>query len=247
MPISRSDVLGALSFCLTGKVTQEKIYEWALSQAVAKDYDGIAGADPLLKESVQALIDMSNPGPGYAPTREDLVYYLRCLEGAASFEPLAVRLEKAQAKEREKDRGRRQRVISVSREQYILWMRIYVVLFAAGSFLINTVWIFKPEFFDVETKRSFLENFADALPQLVYSGTLLLPPGVMVRGWPFYIYFSIFVAGMLAYWAATVSVVMGLGLHPYLLLVFAPFGGIPPAIAVWLLWQKRKEFLKSLK
>lgn len=252
MPISRSEVLSALNFFLTGKITEQKLYEWALSQVVAKEYEDVAGSDPLLRETFQAIIDMSNPGQGYTPTREDLVYYLRCLQGSVSFEPLAVRLEKVRAKERvqERDRERalRRKVIkriTVSREHYLLWARIYVALFAASSFLINVLGIFKPELFDIETGRSVPANFLDALPHLVYSGLLLLPVSVTARGWAFYIYFSIFVVGMLGYWVATVSVVMSLELPLYFLFVFAPFGGIPPAVAVWLLWLKRKEFLKG--
>ena len=126
-----------------------------------------------------------------------------------------------------------------------MWARIYVILFAACSFLINVISLLKPEFVSAQGGRTFGENFSDALPHLVYSGMLLLPMEIMIKGWAFYVSFSIFVVGMLAYWVATVSVVIGLGLHPLALLVFAPFGGIPPAIAVWLLWQKRKEFLKN--
>ena len=253
MPIVRSDVLSALNFFLSGKINEQKLYEWALSQVVAKDYEDATSGDPLLREVCQAIIDMSNPGQGYIPTREDMMYYVRCLVGTVSFEPLAVRLEKSRqkdhAKERAKGRAHRQTVMkrfSFTAEQYILWVRIYVVLFAACSFLINAVAVFRPELFGVEGETSLLANFLDALPHLVYTGALLLPASVMVKGWIFYLYFSIFVVGMLGYWVATVSIVISMGLHPYMLLIFAPFGGIPPAMAVWLLWQKRKELLKSL-
>ncbi len=244
MPLSRSETLLAITNLLEEKISQAKIYEWALAQAVAKDYDVVVKDDPLLGETIQVLIDM-NHQQGYVPTREDLQYYKDCLEGNADFEPLAVRLEKTKrAKQAEAEKKRAQPQPTAGARPKTIprkIMRVYVVLFALTSLIVNITGIIKPGYYRPEDIVTRADAIKEAIPHFIYIAFLLMPPHRLAAGFLSYLALPVLFFGTIFYFYITVSIVFQQNLNPLLLLVYAPFALIPALLALWLLITEKKH------
>jgi len=244
MSLTRSEALQVLNDFLNDKISQVKVYEWALVQAVAKDYEMVAQNDPLLGETIQAFLDMSHQQGDYIPTRDDISYYQRCLQGQASFEPLSIRLEKmkeAQKKMVQEEKVKARQSVIVHKTFSRTVMRVYVIMFALTSLTVNIIEIIKPGFFKVGEALTHGQAFREALPHFGYVIFLLIPPYIVVNGFLYYLTLPVLFMGVIFYFYITVSIVLQLKLNPLLIVCFAPFALVPALLALWLVMTQKKN------
>ena len=244
MSLTRTEILQVVSDFLNDKISQLKVYEWALGQAVAKDYEIIAQNDPLLHETIQALIDMNHQHGEYIPTREDIIYYQKCLQGQVPFEPLSSRLEKIkEARERaaQEERAKTQKAMAMPKTLSRTVMRVYVIMFALTSLVVNISGIIKPGLFRPEEMVTRAQAIREAFPHFIYAIFLLTPPHISVKGLLYYLALPILFMGTIFYFYITVSMVFQLKLNPLMILSFAPFALIPALLALWLFLTQKKN------
>src|SRR3989338_330444 len=252
MAMTRSEVQEILKIFLEGKVSQEGGYEWVWAKVVTKDYKDIAQIDPLISETMQALIDINHDDVVVIPTRKDLEYYYLCLDGQKQFVSRTARKQENkklhQQEKAEKIRAAKasltQTLLSIDRELFYTMAKVYVCLFAVTSLLINVLGILKPEFFRPGTNTTSLKVLLEAAPHIVYAILLLLPRALLTRGiwYPFALF--VFSAATVFYWFVTIAIVVRFSLNIFLLVLFAPFAGITAFLALWLLWKEKKPHLK---
>ena len=234
MLIDRMTVLVKLKGFLNGELSKEEVYHWALSKAVSEEFLNLPQIDPLLFETLQALVDINHEDAEVIFTREDLEYYQRCLEGNEEFNSL--RAKRTQNKPR-----------AVPKKFFIdldLIARIYVVMFGICSVIIHFVGIFIPNFLRMNINPpSRLDSFLDSLPHFVYAVFLFLSPKVLARGNLYYVALMASTFGIFYYVNLTFNIVKALGVHILVVLVLLPYGGLPAALALYLLFKARKSYL----
>ena len=234
MTIFKNFALTKLNDFLDGKIPQETIYEWALAVVVSREYEQLVKTDPILKAVIQALIDMNHKDAGRVPSRADLEYLKKCLEGQAEFEPLAQRWEKARKEEKENK--------SKSQGSLFLALRIYVVLFALCSIAVNILAVLKPNLFQWELENpSALNVLLQVWPHLLYAIFLLIPFKKLVRGLLYYCSIGVLGSGSFYYGYITVDIVIKLSLNILMIFVVAPFSVIPAVVALFLLIHERRQ------
>ena len=86
--IERELVLKKLTQYLNSEISRTDVHAWALSVAVAREFD--QEADPLVTMTVHSLIDISHDNLKKIPSRRALEYYRLCLEGRRR-DPFGVR------------------------------------------------------------------------------------------------------------------------------------------------------------
>ncbi len=246
MALQRPDVAHILRLFLTEGVPQERMYEWALAQAVSKEYEQLTIGDPLIKEVIQAILEMNHADLEHVPTRDDLIYYLQCLEGTKDFEPAQQRRARVVQEQRPPSPRKATAPQGVDQKMqalYLIFAKVYVALFASVSLAVNIAGLVKPELFGIG--ESAEANWKESLPHLIYAVILLIPRKILIQNKLFYPTMIVLILGILFYWTIDVSIVTKFRLHILLVFLFAPFTVIPASLAVWLFWRKRQEFIKS--
>jgi hypothetical protein len=87
MLVDRNTVLEKLKGYLDNTISKKEIFEWAHSIVITQDYDKISKTDKLLSESIHALWQLHHDDGKFDPSREELEYYMKCLEGKEKFPP----------------------------------------------------------------------------------------------------------------------------------------------------------------
>lgn len=245
MPLNRSEAVLALTNLLDNKISESQVYEWALAYAVSGEFETIVSDDPLLREVIQVLMDMSNQGAAFVPTKDDLIYYKKCLEGEADFEPLASRLEKIKKARRaiveQVQQQKKELLVAKPKTLSRKIMRIYVILFALTSLAVNAAGIVKPGLFRPDEIISRGQAFKEAFPHFIYVAVLLTPVQTVIRGVLYYLALPTLFLGTIFYFYITVSIVLQLKLNPLMILAFAPFALIPALFSLWLLLTEKKD------
>ena len=230
----RQAVSDKLEAFLTGQLPQEGIYEWALSEVCKEDYEKTTQADLLLKETMQAILDINHDNVKLRPDRSDLTYCLNCLKGKEGFEPLEKRIKQRQAEERRKGRD------PESIKKILKMCRVYTVLFGICSLAVNIFALFKPQVFRLSfAGLSGTNTFIEVAANIIYAVTILWPAEKIGRGKFFYLSALILSLGFIYYWWASLSIVLKLSLHPLMIFVVAPFSGFPATLGLALLLKRK--------
>lgn len=239
--LNREIVLEKLKAFLENKLPQDDLYEWALSQVCKSDYEATVKDDIVLKEALQAMIDINRSEVQYIPTREDLDYYRRCLSGKQKYQPLELRRKSGDAKSIKSEQAK-------FKDDLFLGLRIYVLLFAFCSLVVNIFAIFRPELlkFQIENPTT-IEAIGVVFPHILYSAFLLTPLRYLTRKRWYYLALTVFCLGSIYYWSITISIVLKLSLNILLIFVFAPFTGIPTLFAILLLLDEKAKDESLLK
>ncbi|MFA5088288.1 MAG: hypothetical protein WC552_04565 [Candidatus Omnitrophota bacterium] len=219
---------------LENNISQESLYEWALAQAVREEYDELAKNDPVVKKTMQALIDINQEDVQHKPTREDLKFYRRCLEGRDVLEADG---EEGRGKGEEFKRDR----LLQRKEEFYFISRVYVILFASCSAFVNFYSIIYPGFIKFALAApSRWVAFQQAFPHFLYAVFLIMPPRILAGRKLFLPSFVVLAMGTLYYWMVAVAIVEKLSLHVLLLAAIAPFSATPALLALMLLWEAKK-------
>jgi len=230
----RTVIIKQLREFLTGKITKDQVYKWALAQVVLPGYENVAQADPVVKEALQALVAITHDDARDKPTGGDLKYYLGCLEGNRDFEPLEERRRRKDVKKEVKKRD--------YKAEARLTSRVYVILFGLSCLVVNIFSIINPGFFTLGINAP--DRFSvliQSLPHIIYATLILLPPQVLVKKNSYFVYLIIFALFSVYYWFVALSFVLKFSLNPLLMLVLAPYSGMPAILALLLLIEERKN------
>ena len=246
MLINREIVLKELSAYLNHQISKQEIYEWALLVASAPNFEDLAPKDPLVKAAVNAMIEMNHTGLAHVPTRKAMEYYRRCLSGELEFIPLESHrgLDKLNISDIPEDR-----VLAVLSNQLplpklkewkylkgtILTARLYVIIFAVCSVVVQISFIVSPGFMQIGLFiPSRWQALVDAFPHLVYAYLVLLPPERFVPTRMFVVAVPLLILGVVFYWTISWVIVAKLSLPWILFLVLLPFSAIPAILALLL-------------
>ncbi|OGP79239.1 MAG: hypothetical protein A2V86_08375 [Deltaproteobacteria bacterium RBG_16_49_23] len=84
---TREEALEMLNGYLSGKLSKEIIYQWALKIVISDEFDKLRVKDELLSGVIHALFDLHHEGEEekFNPTADELEYYRNCLEGKIEF------------------------------------------------------------------------------------------------------------------------------------------------------------------
>ena len=234
MSIDRTTVLFKLKGFLSGELSKEEVYHWALNKAVSEEFLTLSQADPLLYETLQALIDINHEDAEFIFSKEDFQYYQKCLEGLEEFRSLREKRPKKESRPPPK-----KFFLDLD-----LIFRVYVVIFGFCSAVIHLIGIFIPNFLRISfPPPSRLESFLDSLPHFVYALFLLLSPKFLARANLFYVALVPLTFGILYYIKLTFNIVDVLSLHKLVFLILLPYGGVPTVLALYLLIKARKEYI----
>jgi len=230
MTYFRPILLKKLEEFLRGGIKRDDVYRWALSQVVLPRYEEEVREDPLLKETMQAMVDISRQDSEVATSMESLKYYRKCLRGDIDYLPKEDRDKKNMAKKGD------------PKDDFLLATRIYVILFAACSMFINIVSIVNPDFLRIGLfPPTRIQAFFAAFPHLVYATFLFISPKTLAKGRIYSMSLVILLVGVAYYWMVAFSFVSKLLLHSLMVIVVAPFSGVPATLALILLIRARKE------
>ena len=254
MSINREIVLGKLNAYLGNTLSKEALYEWALSVAVSGEYQVLAGSDPLVHSAVNAMIEIKHKDPAKFSTAKTLEYYRRCLAGELAFNSTELPLDGVGHKtdgsqnvaipKIQKPVTPQTLIQSFQEWKYfkdaILSARLYVLVFAVCSFVVQVSSIISPGFMQIGLRvPSRWEALADAFPHLIYAYFVLLPPQRLFRGKMFLIALPIFIVGMMYYWKLSFLMVTKLSLDWVFILAILPFSAIPATLALLLLLAEK--------
>ena len=243
MAATRETVKYQLDQFLSGKISQENLYSWTLAQVMDEEYEKLAAKDPVLRETVQTVIDFNHSDLDRIPTREDLLFYKRCLDGQEQFVPFSERWTLRQKNEKGQTKSRKPPK-EKDKEFFAVLSRIYVSLFGLSIFCIYLIGLVKPEVFHPGETPSRADILRESLPHLIYSVFLLLPMRTLAQGVLYYVSLTVFVMGAVFYWYAPVSLVIKYDLNVFLFILFAPFTGLPAALSIWLIMSIKNKLLR---
>jgi hypothetical protein len=241
MALNRNSVLEKLNAFLGNRISQEEIYEWALAQVFKEEYESVAKSDHLIKETIQALIDINHPEARTVPAREDFEFLRKCLEGTETFQPI-------KSRHQEKRKTKRKTSFRRYKDDLFFSFRVYVALFAACSLVVNILVIMKPDFMALPAANpTWYDAFESVFSHLIYAVLLLLPFRILTRDKTFYPVLTVFVIGSIYYWTITFSMIFKMSFHIIMIFVVAPFSGIPTILAILLLINERAKFTNEKK
>ncbi|MCR4337837.1 MAG: hypothetical protein NUV91_08545 [Candidatus Omnitrophica bacterium] len=248
MPLTRQLLLSLLTAYLNQEISAQEVYDRGLSIAFSDEYETVIQQDPLIKATLQALMDSNPQDPRQAPARSQLEYYQRCLAGQDEY------LEKGKKKT---EAGHLREGTSVQQQvrlfgqdfpktKFSILLRAYVLFFALSSLFINFLSILQPNFISFgEGDFSRAERWGEASPYIFYSLVLLIPIKLSCRGILFYGIFPVLTLGMFYYWYVSFAPAMDLSLGPFFPAVMFLFGALPATLAWILLLICREENRKK--
>ena len=253
--LNRQIVLEKLNAYLNNKISKKEIYEWALFSAVSGDSEEITAKDPLLKSAVNAMIEM-NYSDLRAPTRKALEYYRRCLAGELEFIPLEVHQELHKLdipdipEEQKKDAlpvpliklwAKKVREWKYLKDA-ILTARLYVIIFAVCSLVVQISSIISPGFMQfglwVPTRW---QAVLDSFPHLVYAYVVLVPPRRLMPLRIFVLTLPLLILGAVFYWSIAWMILNKLSLGWVFILAVLPYTVIPALLALFLVIIEKLE------
>jgi len=258
MQLNRETVLAKLTGYLDKEISKSAIYEWALFVAVSKEYEQVVSQDPLVANTVQALIDINHDDLKKIPTHKALEYYRRCLKGELEFIPLEDRMDIDQLGI--PDEPPPSAPVSVGPEtarvnalikrhdytRVLKLMRLYVVGFALSSLGIHIFSVIDPDFIRLTGEQTSRWNSArESLPHVLYAFLVLLPPAFLAKDILYPAAIALLTTGFFYYWYIAYIIVQKLTLHPLFILVFLPFSAVPATLAVLQLLAYRKSLAEE--
>ena len=218
MELTRQILLKRIQAYLKGSVTKDQLYQWALAAAVSDEYEDFKNKDVLITQTVQVLIDINKGDKNPEEFNKKLVYHQKCLAGEDDYVPRKIEAP-AQTKETPAD--------------FFVIIRIYIIIFAASSILLNFFSLLNPNFLQFgEGSASFANAVKDALPHLIYAAVILMPLKVSAKGLLFFPVFLVLCLGMLFYWYIPISLVNKFTLNPVSILIVLPFSAMPATLAL---------------
>jgi len=229
MAIDRETAISRLKGFLTGEVTKEEIYHWALGKAMSNDFEELSRTDPLLHEALEAMMDVNHEDAQFIPSREDLEYYQRCLAGAEEFVTRRTQVQKQQ------NIFPKHKFLS----DLDLVFRVYVLVFAVCIIIVHLIGVLLPSFLQARIPPSRLEIFSDSLPHFIYAIILLVPVRILVRDNFFFVFLFVMGFGAYYYFYISLNLIAKLSVHFLVVLVILPYGALPAALAVYLLFKER--------
>jgi hypothetical protein len=87
LTITREEALETLKNYLAGTQSKVSVHQWALNIVISSEYEKLHASDELLAETIHALFDLHHEGAetSFDPSREELEYYKKCLEGEIKY------------------------------------------------------------------------------------------------------------------------------------------------------------------
>jgi len=242
--LSRQDVLKKLEQFLNREITKADVHAWALSQAVAKDFEEIAESDPLIKNTVLSLIDISHDDLKRIPSIRALEYYRLCLSGEMTFDPVHANLENIivpyVSVKHSSGHPSKVSVRIKEKAQYLVLLKAYVFIFGLCVMALQIISLLDPQFLHWAKDAPVLDgNWQDAWPHVLYAALILMPRHWLAAGYIFYPAALALATGMLYYWYVPVLIVAKLSLHILFVLALLPFSAIPATLALLLLMLYR--------
>jgi len=251
---------------MNGNIPVDDIHAWALKIALSSDYPQIAQEDPLLKEAIQALMDLDRKELNFVPSRRILEYYRRCLGGEEEYrppkqrgnlshiiidepnKPASLMGEPSQVKtEKTKEVSVIQQRPSIDRSRLMKTCRRYTIVFAWCSFALHIVGAIVPEFFGFVVSESVAQLLIAALPHLLYALFVVMPIKVLSAGKMFLLSFVLATFGAVMYCGMSVVFIVKFSLPLVFGLLVMPFAAIPSILMPLVLFHHRRIYLKELK
>lgn len=235
MTIDRQTLLEKLGKYLNQEFTEGELYSWALQTAVSDHYEDMTQNDPLIKETIQSILEMQHVNLKVIPTAKALEYYHSCLAGKLTFIPIKERKDFQKFHSPgSKNSCAPKRTIS---ETLTLFARYYVCGFGAVILGIYAFSFLLPNLFHSIQKDSFKTSLLESALHIFYALVLLLPPKISSKGLLFYLTFSLLLLGMIYFWTVPFRLfhdvrLMGLAL---------PLTAIPATLAVVLLVSQKER------
>ena len=238
--LNRQVVLEKLERFLKREISKADVHTWALGQAVSRDFENVAKTDPLIKNTVLSLIDISHDDLKRIPSMRALEYYRLCLKGQMVFDPVHANLESIivpQWSEEKLPKTRARIGVEIrAQAQYLVLLKAYVLIFGLCALALQVISVLNPQFLHlIKETPTRAEAFKSAWPHIIYAILILLPRNWLARGAVFYFTFLALAAGMAYYWYISVVIVLKLSLHVLFILAFLPFSAIPATLALLLL------------
>lgn len=260
MSVERKLLLVKLIGFLTGEISKNEIYEWALFVAVSRDYEELIKNDKLAEQIMQFLIDVNKPRTTAAPTQKIIEYFIACLEDKKQFSEESYKIliadqpakPVATVKSVEALRAAKIAPPVLSPEKKTLISRIvtiYIFLFVSISLLLNLVMIFKPDFLMKQGEVAPLPGqvLRDAFPHLFYGITMII--ALFIRG-PKYLFYALFFIatwGMLFYWYSITIFISENKWPLYYLVMLSPALTLPPTLMFWMMLTRWFTFSEPAK
>ncbi|MCC6758973.1 MAG: hypothetical protein IT395_05055 [Candidatus Omnitrophica bacterium] len=258
MSVERKLLLVKLIGFLTGEISKNEIYEWALFVAVSRDYEELVKNDKLSEQIMQFLIDVNKPRTTTAPTQKILEYFIACLEDKKQFseddyklliadQPSKTATVPKSAVAAKKPLRIPVPVLSPGKRTLISRIaNIYVFLFVSISIILNLTVILKPDFLVNPGEVAPIPDqvLRDAFPHLFYGITMII--ALLVRGPRILFYALFFIAtwGMLFYWYSITIFIFENKWPLYYLVMLSPALTLPPTLMFWIMltrWFNVKE------
>jgi len=251
---------------MDGKIPIDEIHAWVLKIALSSDYPQVAEQNPLIKETVQALMDLDRKELKFVPSRRILEYFRRCLEGKEEYlppnkrrrlshiiidepdKPASLLGRPSQVKtEKKKDDAVVRRQPKIDLFRLMQTCRRYTIAFAWCSFALHLVGAVVPEFFGFVVKESAIRLLIVALPHLIYALFIVMPIRVLAAGKVFLISFVLATFGAVVYCGMSVVFIVKFSLPLGFGLLVMPFAAIPSILMPIVLFYHRRLYLKALK
>jgi len=251
---------------MNGNVPIDEIHAWVLKIALAADYMEVAEQNPLIKETVQALMDLDRKDLKFVPSRKILEYFRRCLAGEEKYlppkkrghlshiiidepnKPASLMGDPSQVETDKKQevsvlRTRKPRDIS----RLMQTCRRYTLVFAWCSFILHCVGAIKPELLGFVVSDSVVQLLISALPHLIYALFIVMPIRVLAAGKVFLVSFVLATFGAVVYCGMSVVFIVKFSLPLVFGLLVMPFAAIPSILMPIVLFYHRRVYLQELQ
>ncbi len=262
--IERQQLHNKLAEFISGGVPIDDMHAWALNVALGDDYPRIAEQDPLIKETIQALLDLDRKDLRFVPSRRILEYFRRCLEGTEEYSPPGKRgrldhiiidepdkpASLIGGKSHVKTEKKKEKPAAASRpkkdiSRLIRTFRRYTLVFAWGSIALNLAGALAPEALGFVVTESPLQLLIAALPHLIYALFVLVPVRILASGKIFLLSFVVAVFGAVMYCGMSVVFIVKFALPLIFALLVMPFAAIPSILMPIVLFYYRREHLRE--
>jgi hypothetical protein len=241
MTLERLTLLNKIEQYLNDSISSDEVHAWVLQIAVSDTFAEIAKADPLLKEAVEALLEIHQAGVKEVPTKKAIEYYRRCLTGQEKFIPLKERRDWSKLNIPD-EVGRRISPAEKRRiraDRFFVFLRGYVVLFGLTVLAVYAISFFQPGFLGLSEGQTRQQvPSLETLLHVLYAAIVIMPLRLTAKGFFFYAAFPVLAIGMLYFWAVPFRL-----FHNLVLIVLAlPASALPATLAVVLLaWHKERS------
>jgi hypothetical protein len=244
MTVERQTLLRKVGQFLAQEISQDAIYAWALQIAVSREYEDLAKQDPLIKETIEALLMMQHTDLKAVPTRKAIEYYRRCLSGEEKFVPLRERkdLDKLRIPNEFREAMGRKKMGKTGKEKVFALMRFYVALFGLSVLGIYAFSLIRDGLLGPAAGAVKMSALWEPMLYIIYALTIVMPVRFMAKGFLFYFTFPILLLGMIYFWSIPVRLFQNI----LFIILALPLSAIPATLAVILFARAKEQERRTL-